>query len=140
MNEGKFLQLLVNELERAGIPFMITGSLASGYHGEPPMSYDMDLVIDASVTQIDNLVAASADRCYVSAEAARQAVRARTMFNVIDLTSGIKADLIIRKERAFSETEFARRKPARVLGVSAIVVTAEDSILSKLEWHRLTVR
>ena len=47
-----------------------------------------------------------------------------------------KIDLIIRKNRPFSETEFARREAANILGVDTYVASAEDIILAKLEWAK----
>ncbi|MBS2020601.1 MAG: hypothetical protein JST00_47545 [Deltaproteobacteria bacterium] len=58
------------------------------------------------------------------------------MFNVIDLVSGWKVDLILRKNRAFSRAEFARRIEMSVLGVSVFVASAEDTIVAKLEWSK----
>ena len=43
-------------------------------------------------------------------------------------------DLVIRKDRPFSRTEFGRRLPARALDVDVCLATAEDTILAKLEW------
>lgn len=45
-------------------------------------------------------------------------------------------DLVIRKDRPFSESEFARREPVEILGVVTAVATVEDTILAKLEWAR----
>jgi hypothetical protein len=131
------LQFLVERLDRVGIPHMVTGSVASSYHGEPRATYDIDVVIQADLEQIDALVHALGPDCYVSVSAAREAVRQRTMFNVVHHSTGIKADLIICKARPFSVTEFERRRPAVISGVPTFVVTAEDCILSKLEWSKL---
>jgi hypothetical protein len=59
------------------------------------------------------------------------------MFNVIDFSVGMKADLVVRKDRDFSRGEFARRRIADVEGVQAFVMSAEDAILSKLEWCKM---
>ena len=59
------------------------------------------------------------------------------MFNVVDATTGWKADLIVRKSRPFSRTEFARRRPVEVEGVRLWVATVEDIIIAKLEWAKL---
>ena len=59
------------------------------------------------------------------------------MFNVVDMQTGVKVDLILRKHRAFSESEFSRRQPARIFDASVFVATAEDTVLSKLEWAKL---
>jgi hypothetical protein len=77
------------------------------------------------------------DDYYVDADVARDALARRSHFNVIDMATGWKVDLIVRKDRAFSLEEFQRREPAEVLGVRVFVATAEDAIVSKLEWAKL---
>ena len=59
-----------------------------------------------------------------------------TTFNIIDEASGFKADLIVRKERPFSRTEFSRRIRVSLLGQMLEMATPEDVILSKLEWSK----
>ena len=49
------------------------------------------------------------DDFYASLDAARQAVRLRTMFNVIHFDTGFKVDLVIKKARPFSDLELQRR-------------------------------
>jgi len=51
--------------------------------------------------------------------------------------TGWKADLIFRKARPFSRTELDRRAPFIVLGVRVFAASAEDTVLSKLEWAKL---
>jgi hypothetical protein len=52
------------------------------------------------------------------------------MFNVIDIPSGHKADVIFLKHRPYSETELARRVPIRFAGQEIFVASPEDVILS----------
>ena len=48
-----------------------------------------------------------------------------------------KIDLIVRRDRPFSAEEFARRRAVDLPFARAVsMVTAEDSILSKLDWAR----
>lgn len=136
MTQEQFLREIVQRLQNCGIPLMIAGSLASSYHGEPRSTNDIDLVIDPTADQLEAFVASFSEDYYVSPEAAREALRQRGMFNVIDLTGGWKADFILRKTRPFSVEEFGRRIPARIFDESVSVVTPEDAILSKLEWSR----
>ena len=113
---------------------MVTGSLASSYHGEPRATQDLDIVIDPSPTALSRLVEDLAGAgFYVDAETAEAALRDRSQFNAIgpDVT---KVDFIIRKDRPFSIEEFARREPADLLGTSGFVATAEDLVVAKLEW------
>jgi hypothetical protein len=73
---------------------------------------------------------------YVDADTARDALRRRSMFNVVDQASCWKVDFIVRKDRAFSRDEFARRMEVSMLGVSVFVASAEDTIVAKLEWSQ----
>jgi hypothetical protein len=59
------------------------------------------------------------------------------LFNVIDLASGWKIDLIIRKSRAFSQEEFHRRQRVDLQTLSLYVASAEDVVVAKLEWSKL---
>ncbi len=105
----------------------------------PRSTADIDLVIDPDEASLDRfLELLDPDRFYVPADAARQAFQLRDQFNVIDHRTGWKLDLIIRKDRPFSEAELARRQPATVAGVRVAVATAEDTILTKLEWATTT--
>jgi hypothetical protein len=74
----------------------------------------------------------------VSREAALQAYGAESLFNVIDMDSGWKIDFIVRKSRPFSVEEFERRREAELLGTTMYIASAEDVILSKLEWAKMT--
>ena len=138
MSLESLLGLVADALSRSGIPFMLTGSVAAAYRGSSRATMDIDLVVDPTPRQLDGLIELlSAAGMYVSDLAAHDALSNRGMFNVVDPASGWKVDMIVRKARAFSETEFARREAAELLGVPIAVATLEDLILSKLEWARL---
>lgn len=132
------LERIVRALDRAQVPFMIAGSFASSAHGMPRTTQDLDIVIDPpGLDAFDALVASmSPDDYYVDADTAREAFRRRAMFNVVDHASGWKIDVILRKNRAFSRAEFARRTEISLLGTSVFIASAEDTILAKLEWSK----
>jgi len=132
------LRALVAALDAAGVPFMLTGSLAAAFHGAGRATMDIDVVIDPTAPQLRALVRALAETgVYVSSEAAEQALRDRSVFNVVDTTTGWKVDLIVRKARAFSTTEFERRQSAAYEGCPLWVATVEDVMVAKLEWAKL---
>src|SRR5262249_18147860 len=70
-------------------------------------------------------------------ETALDAHRKESMFNVVDMLSGWKIDLIIRKSRSFSRVEFERRRKIEWQGIALSIASAEDVVLSKLEWAKL---
>jgi hypothetical protein len=125
-------------LTAAGIPYMLTGSYASGFHGAPRASQDVDFVIAPVLGTLERfLKLLPEDAYYASREAALQAYGAESLFNVVDLATAWKIDLIIKKSRPFSEVEFARRAVARIGDVELCVATAEDVLIAKLEWAKL---
>ena len=73
---------------------------------------------------------------YVDVHVARDAFRTHGLFNVIDHTTGWKIDFIFRKDRAYSEQEFERRRSMTLLGVQVSMASAEDTIIAKLEWSK----
>jgi hypothetical protein len=136
--EEETLSTVLMLLDRIGIPYMLTGSVAASYHGRPRATHDADVVIDPTPDQLGTLVRdLLAAEFYVHAERAIEALRSRRPFNVIDTRYACKIDLIVRRERPFSVEEFARRLTADLsLGRPVSVVSAEDAVLSKLEWAR----
>lgn len=139
MSAAELLRAVVSRLNDAGIPFMLTGSLAAAVHGAARATLDIDLVIEADAAQLRTLVSSlSGLDLYVSSDAALEALERQSMFNVVDVRTGWKIDLIIRRSRPFSEAEFARREPIEYEGIELWVATLEDLILAKLEWARLS--
>ena len=138
MSAERLLRSVVEWLNASGIPYMLTGSVASAFHGAGRATMDVDLVVDPQAAQLTDLLARIASSgAYVSEDAAFEALLHRTMFNVVDTESGWKADLIVRKHRPFSETEFARRTAVDYFGVRLEIASVEDVILSKLESAKL---
>lgn len=130
---------LISILHKNKIPHMVTGSVAGTYHGITRTTLDVDIVIDPN---IGNMAQLTLDLCengfYVSESNVNSALRSRTQFNVIHMETVWKIDLIIRKERPFSLSEFDRRQPALILETETYVATAEDLILAKLEWSKMS--
>ncbi len=138
MSLERLVRALAEAMNANGIPFMLTGSVAAAFRGASRATMDVDLVIDPTGPALEALIRRiEALGLYISADAAREALARHGMFNVVDPDTGWKADLIIRKRRPFSETEFSRREEADFLGVPVAVARLEDVILSKLEWAHL---
>jgi hypothetical protein len=125
-------------LDQAGIGYMLSGSFASAHYGVPRSTQDIDLVIEATPAELRTFVEAlSGSEYYADLGSALEAHKRQSMFNVIDLATGWKIDLIIRKSRAFSQEEFRRRQRVHLHDVPLFVASAEDVVISKLEWAKL---
>jgi hypothetical protein len=134
--QREFLERLVRLLDQAQIPYMVAGSMGSSVHGHPRATQDADVVVDPTEDQLKVFLALLGQDYYVSEDAAWDALCRRSVFNIIDLAGGWKADLILRKDRPFSRQEFERRRQIDALGQRLWVVSPEGTILSKLEWMK----
>ncbi len=138
MTFADVIRRVVERLEQVGIPYMLTGSFASAFHGASRSTQDIDLVIAPAAQQLRALVGnLSAVDFYVDLDDAIEALRHESQFNLVDRSTGWKVDLIIRRSRPFSVIEFERRRPAEVEGVRLSIASVEDVILAKLEWAKL---
>ena len=131
-----FLKELIKGLDDCSVPYMISGSFGSSYHGQPRATKDIDIVIGPTEKQLLSFVESLGADYYVGLEAVREAFANKSTFNVIDSLSGWKADFILRKDRAFSRQEFERKRTAKIGGIDIWVTSPEDMILSKLEWSK----
>jgi hypothetical protein len=114
---------------------MLTGSFASAWHGLPRATQDIDFVIAPTLNALRAFVRAlPRDAWYADEQTALEALGAEGQFNLIDLASGWKVDLICRRSRPFSRTEFERRLHVDLDGLPLCVASAEDLIVAKLEW------
>ncbi len=138
MTAADLFRRMVALLDGTEIPYMLTGSFASSYHGLPRATQDIDFVIAPSRDQLQALIVRlPAPDYYVDEQAALDALTRQSQFNVLDLATGWKIDFICRKARSFSRTEFARRIQVDLQGMSLFIATAEDVALAKLEWAKL---
>lgn len=129
---------IASAMEDSQIPYMFTGSFASAFHGATRSTVDLDVVIAPSAQMLERLLAVLKEReFYVDSIGAAEALKHESMFNAVDWTTSLKVDFIIRKSRAFSMEEFARRSRVPFKSTSVFVTTPEDAILSKLEWAKM---
>ncbi|MBI4726768.1 hypothetical protein HY768_06040 [candidate division TA06 bacterium] len=138
MQQIEFFTSVIRRLNEIGVQYMLTGSVASNFYGQPRLTHDVDLAVAITAGQIKVLSSKyPAPRYYLSEAAAADAVKTRTMFNLIDSETGLKADFWILDEKdVLKNLAFSRRRAATVLGQKTFIATPEDIILLKLDWHR----
>jgi hypothetical protein len=138
MTPKDLLARLIGALDQAGVPYMLTGSLASSIHGMPRASNDFDIVIAPTATQLRVLKGLlDESQYYFDLDDALDMLNRYRQFNVIDLSSGWKIDFIFRKSRLFSLAEFDRLFQMEFEGLTLFVASAEDAVIAKLERAKL---
>jgi len=136
LDQFSVLTLVTARLDRAGIAYMVTGSIAVSLYAEPRMTRDVDLVVDLQPSDAERVIALFAADFVCDAGRVQTAIADRSMFNLIHTEAVVKIDVIVRKDDAYRQEEFRRRRQAEIGGAAIWVVSAEDLILSKLAWAR----
>lgn len=129
---------VAGRLDRAGIPYMLTGALAVNYHGFPRSTHDIDVVVVIAPADIVRIKAMLEPDFAVAEESIRAALREGGMFNAIHEETGLKVDFWMRKGDDYGREAFARRKQYPYGRFMVSIATPEDVIVTKLEWHRMS--
>lgn len=134
----ELLERVVQTLERLRIPYLVTGSVASMAYGEPRLTNDIDVVAGIRAEHVAGLLASfPAEEFYLDDEAVHDAIDHETQFNIIHPASGLKVDVMVRKDTPFDRSRFARARLLRPAeSYTAAFASAEDVIIKKMEYYR----
>ena len=137
MEQDELLRQVVDTLERLDLPYLITGSMATILYGEPRFTNGIDVVVQLPANRIDALVECfPSEEFYLDSERIRQAVAARTQFNILHPASGLKIDIMIPAMDAFDRSRFARATLAHPADDSEATFAApEDVIIKKMQFY-----
>ncbi|MBX2925488.1 MAG: hypothetical protein KF746_25040 [Chitinophagaceae bacterium] len=130
----QFFKKIIEFLSANNIPYMLSGSVAMSLYVIPRATRDFDIVVHLKEADIPSLLTYFKEGFYCDEDAVREAVKRRGMFNIIDHSSGFKADFVILKDEPYRLTEFDRRRETDFWGVPIYVVAPEDLLISKLIW------
>ena len=138
MNERDLLIDALRRLNRLGLPYMLTGSMASNFWGVPRTTHDIDFVLTFERDRAADIAAALDDGFFVEEDAILDALDRPYLFNAIDRRSALKVDFWTLRPEPFEQVMFARRLRIVLFGERAWIATAEDTLLHKLYWHGIT--
>jgi hypothetical protein len=139
MSQSELLKKVVAVLEATGTPYMLTGSYASSFQGEPRMTHDIDLVVALRPSQAQSLLLKfPAPDYYLDENAVAEAIERKSQFNLLDVRSGDKVDFWLLTGEPFDQSRFARRYVEEFEGQRLYVSRPEDTILMKLHWAQLS--
>jgi len=140
MPEPDLFLAFIEPLNRAAIPYMVTGSVAAIVYGEPRLTHDVDLVVAFDARAIDSFVAIfPPEKFYCPPQATICAEVARPTgghFNLIHHGTGFKADIYPVGQDSLHQWAMERRHATESGGHRVWVAPAEYVILRKLEYFQ----
>jgi hypothetical protein len=138
MSERELLVDCLRRLNRENLNYLLTGSMASNFWGVPRTTHDLDFVIQLPPSSVPKMVEAFSGDFVLDEAAVRAAYHPPHQFNAIDTRSALKVDFWLPKPEPFDKEMLRRRVRVTLFGESAWITTAEDVILHKLIWNRIT--
>lgn len=138
MTERELLIDCLRRLNRTGVTYMLTGSMASNYWGIPRTTHDLDFLIQLPPSAVVVLVKEFVPDYHLDEQAIRAAYQPPYQFNAIDTRSALKVDFWLPRGTNFEAEMFRRRVQKTLFGEPAWIATAEDTLLHKLFWDQLT--
>lgn len=140
-DQEQLLKVITKLLQKAKIPYMVTGALSVVFYGRPRASHDIDFVIEAEKKDIEKLKEAFKtlpSDFIVQKESIEEAILHKMSFNIIHLPTMLKLDFFLLKDNEFDRSRFGRRKMFDLFGQKMVFASAEDTILIKLLWYKDT--
>ncbi len=138
MTEQQLLVDCLRRLNGADLTYYLTGSMASNYWGIPRTTHDLDFVIQLPPSATAKIVSAFSPDYFIDEASVRAAYQPPHQFNAIDTRSALKVDFWLPKPAPFDREMLRRRVRVTLFGEPAWIITAEDCMLHKLLWNRIT--
>jgi hypothetical protein len=130
----------VSRLEKLGIPYVVTGAVASIIYGEPRLTNDLDLIVTMKTEDIERFVQAFPAGLFYCPprEVLKIEIRRphRGHFNLIHHDTGIKADIYLAGEDELHRWALSEKREVTVEGERVKVAPPEYVIVRKLEYYR----
>ena len=128
-----------SRLDKIGVEYMLTGSMALVHYAMPRTTVDIDVVVNILPETVEQFIGEFQDDYYIPVEQARKAVAERKMFNLLNHQTILKIDCVILKKTEYEQNAFARRLRVNYAGDFEVwIISREDLILSKLNWAKRT--
>lgn len=138
MKQEDALDAVLETLDEQGIPYMVTGSFASNLYGRIRSTQDADVVVQTNQETVRRFAEVFRGDFFADPVSAIDALRHHSMFNIIHVPTAFKVDIIFPRPSAYSAESFRRRTRRQFFGKERWFSTAEDTILSKLDWCKMT--
>ncbi len=120
---------LLEDLERAGVRFLVAGAVAGIYHGHVRKTKDVDLCVGSDVVVLDRILDALHARGYRSLDVVDAVEMARST-NARFMAERL-VDCLVRPKALDFEAAWERREEYSVGGVVLHFVSIEDLIAMK---------
>jgi hypothetical protein len=127
---------VIDALNSQHIPYMLVGSLSSGFYGTARVTQDADFVVQLDVGALSALMAKLGPQFRLNPQVRFELATASRRCLVELADKSYLIDLFWLSEDPHDVERFARRRQVHFLDRDVFLPTVEDAIITKLRWFR----
>jgi hypothetical protein len=140
MPEPELALVFIRPLNRVGIRYAISGSVAAILYGEPRLTHDVDFIAffnEPDVRQMAEIFPSSDFYVPPQETLLTEVLREqRGHFNIIHLATGYKADFYLAGRDELNAWALRGKRPVEFEGETVMLAPPEYVIVRKLEFYR----
>ena len=126
---------IVDALDACGIPYLLSGSFASNFYGIPRSTKDADFVIQSKGVGSEFEKKLGND-FLLDPQLTFETVTGMYKQLVRHAKRNFRIEIFLLSDDPHDRERFARRRHENLFGRNVWLLSAEDSIISKLRWSR----
>ena len=130
----EIVQQVLKSLNENGHAFMLVGSFATNLYCVPRGTQDIDLVVESKFVSAARDISNENPGIHFDPQLGFESVTATKRALLTADATDFKVELFELSNDPHDRQRFARRQPVELFGEHAWVATAEDTIITKLNW------
>lgn len=127
---------IVDALDACGIPYLLSGSFASNFYGIPRSTKDADFVIQSSRGVGSDFEKKLGSDFQLDRQLTFETVTGTYKQLVRHAKTTFRIEVFLLSHDLHDQERFVRRRQENLFGRKVWLLSAEDSIISKLRWSR----
>jgi hypothetical protein len=141
VNSDEAVAQVVRALNSIGMPYMLTGSLASNMYGVSRSTKDADFVLQTPEFDFSRFRAALGPSLRIDPRLSIETVTTTNRYIIHKLEGEpYKIELFFLSNDPHDQQRFERRKPGRLFDEPVWVASPEDVVITKLRWSKQGMR
>ena len=128
---------VVEALDGCGLPYMLVGSYSTNVYGTDRATQDADFVIELGETSIGELSRRLAPAIRIDPQMSFETVTMTRRYVAEVAGTPFKIEFFLLNDDPHNRERFRRRRQTSLMGRQVWIPTAEDVIVTKLQWASL---
>jgi len=138
VNEVEAVRIVLATMNEAGIPYVLSGSLASNFYAVPRSTKDADIIVETDAASLGRLFDRLSSDFSVDRQLRLEMVTFTHRYVMDHRASAFTIEFFLLSDDPFDKSRFARRRQDSYEGVPVWVLTPEDVVVQKLRWLRIS--